>query len=75
MRPPTHPLVRAREAIAEAAVDFSPFSLAEADFAACLLDSLWCAALRHDVDPDELAVYTDLGALCLHVASARRTVR
>ncbi|MGH3344242.1 MAG: hypothetical protein ACRDPK_15505 [Carbonactinosporaceae bacterium] len=67
--------VRAVEAINEARVALpAPIPDVVAERAAALLDDLWCAALKHDIDPDELAGLVDLADACvaLTLLQARR---
>ncbi|MGH3328556.1 MAG: hypothetical protein ACRDPT_12305 [Streptomycetales bacterium] len=68
----SHGRIRAREAIAEAR-DALPALIPDevAEGAAELLDSLWCAAIRHDVDPDELAGVASLPDACTRVFMLR----
>ncbi|MGH3345122.1 MAG: hypothetical protein ACRDPK_20070 [Carbonactinosporaceae bacterium] len=50
------PNIRATEAIDEARAALpAPIPDTVAERAAALLDDLWVTALKHDIDPDELA--------------------
>ncbi|MGH3326324.1 MAG: hypothetical protein ACRDPT_00720 [Streptomycetales bacterium] len=67
------PLDRAREHVAKARPVIPPVEPEVAERAAHLLDAVWVAGLRFDVDPEDWDRVTELAGACIDVC--RRQAR
>ncbi|MGH3342573.1 MAG: hypothetical protein ACRDPK_06745 [Carbonactinosporaceae bacterium] len=69
------PLDRAREYVAKARRVIPPVTPAVAERAARLLDAVWCAGLRYDVDPEDWDRVTELAGACIDVMRRQTSPR